>query len=242
MSALDRWSERKRRVREAEREAEASHAVAGDVAVDDGTPTGAARAVPDDDPDPQRAARLRADREAAEAVDLDALRPGSDLSPFFREGVPEALRRRALAALWRSDPVFANVDRLCDYDDDFRAASMVPGVIQSAWRAGRGYLFEEPGDRTEADEGTGNGTDGEADETTDESDRDPETLVAEARPHSPEPVPDGAAARSVAVPSGRDARDGEDRDGGERGATDARSPASSLAPSPASSLRARLGL
>ena len=131
MSALDRWSERKRRV--AESEAEAARAAGA-----------TERGVPDPGvPDPEREAVLAANREAAEAVDLDALKPGADLAAFFRDGVPEALRRQALKAMWRSDPVFANVDRLCDYDDDFRAASKVPAAIQSAWQAGRGYLFPE---------------------------------------------------------------------------------------------------
>ena len=163
MSALDRWGERKRRVAEAEEKAgegtahgrtENGRAAAGDGTAGDGGARAAFRPPspdhapghpldPDHPSDPGREAALAANRAAAEAVDLDALRPGSDLSAFFREGVPEALRARALKALWRSDPVFANVDRLCDYDDDFRAAAMVPGAIQSAWRAGRGYLFPE---------------------------------------------------------------------------------------------------
>ena len=125
--ALARWSERRRRVAETEGRA------------------------PDPSPpaEDDRAAALAANREAAEAIDVDALRPGADVSAFLREGVPDALRRRALRTMWRSDPVFANVDRLCDYDDDFRDPKMVLETLQSAWQAGRGYLFPE--DDAEAD-------------------------------------------------------------------------------------------
>jgi hypothetical protein len=47
----------------------------------------------------------------------------------MREGVPEALRNRALRKLWLSDPVLANLDGLNDYDEDF-VAELKEGV---AW-------------------------------------------------------------------------------------------------------------
>ena len=91
-------------------------------------------------PDPEREAELLANLEAAEAVDLETLNEESDLSVFMKDGVPELLKRRAMAALWRSSPVFANVDGLVDYDDDFGSPDLIMKTFQSAWQAGRGYL------------------------------------------------------------------------------------------------------
>ena len=51
--------------------------------------------------------------------DIDTLHKDSDFTVFMREGVPEALKRRALRKLWTTDPVLANVDGLNDYDGDY---------------------------------------------------------------------------------------------------------------------------
>lgn len=88
----------------------------------------------------RRAAELAANREAAEAVDLDELDSDSDYSVFLKEGVPELLKKRAMSVLWRSNPVFANVDGLVDYDDDFGSPDLLMKTFKSAYQAGRGYL------------------------------------------------------------------------------------------------------
>ena len=126
-SIASRWSERRRRVAESEAEAEAA----------------ATAAVP---PPPDEA-ELRANAEAAEAVDLSTIDARTDMSVFLKDGVSEILRKKALRQLWRSDPVFANIDRLNDYDENFADPARTVAVLQSAWQAGRGYLFpeDEPG-------------------------------------------------------------------------------------------------
>lgn len=88
----------------------------------------------------------RANREAAEAVDIDALTYESDFSVFMKSGVPLLLRRAAMRKLWASNPVLANVDGLNDYDENFADPAM--NVFKSAWQAGRGYLKEEPEDKS----------------------------------------------------------------------------------------------
>ena len=118
-----RWSERRRRVREEADE-----------------PTPIER---DEEQDTEREAMLARNREAAEAVDLDGIDEATDMSVFLREGVPDLLRRQALRRLWRSNPVFANVDRLNDYDENFADPSRTLATFQSAWQAGRGYLFPD---------------------------------------------------------------------------------------------------
>ncbi|VAW11863.1 hypothetical protein MNBD_ALPHA09-1473 [hydrothermal vent metagenome] len=84
-------------------------------------------------------ARQLANRRAAEAIDIDTADYDTDFTPFLLDGVPEALRRRALKALWRTNPALANVDGLNDYDEDFRAVSGTFTAIKSSWEVGRGY-------------------------------------------------------------------------------------------------------
>lgn len=80
-------------------------------------------------------------------TDPDALEMGDDFSGFMREGVPAALRQRALRKLWRLNPMLANVDGLVDYGDDFTDAALVIPDMKTAYRVGKGMLkdiLEEP--------------------------------------------------------------------------------------------------
>lgn len=123
---LSRWSERKR-------------ASDGD----------SARASPDTDPERVEGAdtaadeELAANREAAEAIDIDSLNKDSDYTPYFKDGVPPALKSAALQKLWRSSPIFANIDGLNDYDEDFTLPKTPIGAIKTAWKFGRGFLTDE---------------------------------------------------------------------------------------------------
>lgn len=103
----------------------------------------------------RRATELAANREAAEAIDLDRLDGDSDYSVFLKEGVPEILKKRAMAVLWRSNPILANVDGLVDYDDDFGSPDLLMKTFQSAYQVGKGYLEHqerEASSSAEADE------------------------------------------------------------------------------------------
>jgi len=91
----------------------------------------------------ERAAELEANKAAAEAIDLDTLEYDSDFSAFLKDGVPALLRQKALRILWRSNPILANVDGLCDYDDNFADPSLILTKFESAYRIGKGYLFDE---------------------------------------------------------------------------------------------------
>ncbi len=75
--------------------------------------------------------------------DPETLGKDGDFAAYLRDGVPEVLQRRALRALWRSDPVLANLDGLNDYDEDFRHVGTVAQAVQTAWRAGRGYAVDD---------------------------------------------------------------------------------------------------
>ena len=90
-----------------------------------------------------RLAELDANREAAEAIDIDALDYDSDYSAFFKDGVPPLLKQKAMRLLWRSNPLLANVDGLCDYDENFGDPSLILEKFESAYRIGKGYFVEE---------------------------------------------------------------------------------------------------
>ena len=122
-NVLARWSKRKRAVVE---EAEATEK----------------SVEPESEISEERQAELLANREAAESIDLDTIDGDSDLSLFMKEGVPEALKRKALSVLWRSNPVFANLDGLNDYDENFADPDLIMKSFTSAYQVGRGYLKE----------------------------------------------------------------------------------------------------
>jgi hypothetical protein len=81
---------------------------------------------------------------------IEELTADSDFTPFLKEGVPEELKRLALRKLWLSDPVFANLDGLVEYGEDFGAAFRNPGPVATLFRLGRG--MPGPGDDQEAEQ------------------------------------------------------------------------------------------
>ena len=76
--------------------------------------------------------------------DIETLGPDSDYTPFMRENVPEELRRLALRRLWRSNPIFANLDGLNDYDENFSLLYKAGNVVQSLYQVGKGMPGAEP--------------------------------------------------------------------------------------------------
>jgi hypothetical protein len=131
---LERWSRRKREGEASDRMDEQP----GDSAARESE----TRSEGENDED--RLRQLQDNREAAEAVDLDNLDAASDLSPFFKEGVPKALKMAAMRAMWRTSPVFANLDGLNDYDQNFADPELIKKFTGTAWKIGRGYLTDDP--------------------------------------------------------------------------------------------------
>ena len=86
-----------------------------------------------------------------ELPDIDSLDADSDFSPFLSGDVPEALQRLALRKLWRLDPVFANLDGLVDYGEDFTDAATVMEGMRTAYKVGKGF-GEEVDPESSADE------------------------------------------------------------------------------------------
>lgn len=102
----------------------------------------------------ERQLELDTNRAAAEAVDLEAIEYESDLSVFYKEGVPAFLKHAAMQKMWRTNPIFANVDGLNDYDQDFNVIDKVLKEFKSAWQVGRGYapLVKETDDKDDVNE------------------------------------------------------------------------------------------
>ena len=90
--------------------------------------------------EPQAAApaALAAAKPVEELPPIETLGKDSDYTPFMRADVPDALRNEALRKLWRSDPVFANLDGLVDYAEDFGAAFAGGATIATVYRVLQG--------------------------------------------------------------------------------------------------------
>ena len=84
-----------------------------------------------------------APQESFDDIDLETLDAESDYTRFMGENVPEDVKNQALSKLWISDPVFANLDGLTDYSEDFTDAATVPiGPLKTAYKVGQGFLSD----------------------------------------------------------------------------------------------------
>lgn len=135
---LGRWSRRK----QAEREALPDEAADADRLPVAGE--GAEEAAEDED------ALVRPE----DLPDIESLDEHSDFTVFLKKGVPEALRRQALQRLWRSNPIFANLDGLAEYDEDYTLAASAVDKVKSLFQTGKGMRAgdEEEGDGDAGDD------------------------------------------------------------------------------------------
>jgi len=79
--------------------------------------------------------------ELAAKYDLpnpETLETEDQVAPFLGDGVPERLKRLALRRVWRLNPVFANVDGLVDYGEDYTDAATVVANLATVFRVGKG--------------------------------------------------------------------------------------------------------
>ena len=111
-----------------------------------GPPSARARAAsrkPDDAGDPGDPDDIGDPEVIAKLPDIDSLDESSDFTAFLQDGVPEMIRRKALRRLWRLNPVFAVLDGLNDYDEDFSAGGIIAENIKTIYKVGKGYLDED---------------------------------------------------------------------------------------------------
>lgn len=133
---LSRWARRKREAAHAERPADEA-AAAPDAPLSSPAPL----------PSPMEDARGEDQPAVAEPPpdlpDPDTMSETEDFTVFLKKEVPDALRRRALRRLWRLNPVFANLDGLNDYDEDYTDAARVVKGLKTLYQAGRGMVLED---------------------------------------------------------------------------------------------------
>ncbi|MDZ7712278.1 MAG: DUF3306 domain-containing protein [Rhodovibrio sp.] len=183
---LSRWARRKQR---AAREPEAKPAGRG-------TPGQPTPSEPEpSEPTPSEAERAEAEARRQELIDSlpepEQLGPEDDYTRFLQDGVPDDLRQRALRRLWTSNPVFANLDGLNDYDLDYTDAATVVENLKTAFQAGRGMVTKEEREAEAA-----------AAERAARGEPDPETDA----PESDAPENDGSeTAEAIDAPAGADA-------------------------------------
>ncbi|MCG7200726.1 DUF3306 domain-containing protein [Marinobacter pelagius] len=72
--------------------------------------------------------------------DPDTIELGADITGFMRKEIPELLRRKALRALWKSNPVLAVLDGLNDYDEDYTDAALATKSVNTLYKAGQGFI------------------------------------------------------------------------------------------------------
>lgn len=65
---------------------------------------------------------------------------GADVTGFMRKEIPELLRRKALRALWKSNPVLAVLDGLNDYDEDYTDAAFATKSVNTLYKVGQGLM------------------------------------------------------------------------------------------------------
>ncbi|MBL96101.1 MAG: hypothetical protein CMF70_12445 [Magnetovibrio sp.] len=72
---------------------------------------------------------------------IEKLDADSDYTVFLKENVPDFLRRRALNALWRSNPLFGFLDGMNDYDEDYNVIDKILSAGDvSGYKIGQGFL------------------------------------------------------------------------------------------------------
>ncbi|SHK04158.1 Protein of unknown function [Marinobacter antarcticus] len=72
--------------------------------------------------------------------DPDSIELGTDITGFMRKEIPDLLRRKALRALWKSNPVLAVLDGLNDYDEDFTDAGTTVKGAKTLYKVGQGLI------------------------------------------------------------------------------------------------------
>lgn len=75
--------------------------------------------------------------------DVETMTAESDFSVFMKKGVPEELKNLALRKLWLSNPIFANLDGMNDYDEDFRVIDKLITLADTGYKPGKGFMTEE---------------------------------------------------------------------------------------------------
>lgn len=167
---LQRWARRKADAAKPTAEQAASETAGVDATTIE---TAALPQTPEARPEDKRGEPEEIDLSAL--PDIDSLDADSDFSVFMRNGIPEALQKRALQKLWRLDPAFSHIDGLLEYGEDFTGSGLAAETVKTIYKVGKGMLTDAD---EEAESATAAGED--AEEPVDAA--EPETAVAGDRP------------------------------------------------------------
>ena len=66
------------------------------------------------------------DQEILKKLNLpnpEKMKIGDNFKVFLKKNVPEHLKKKALRKLWLTNPIFANLDGMNEYDEDFTLAT-----------------------------------------------------------------------------------------------------------------------
>lgn len=124
----------------------------------------------------------------ADLPPIETLDRDSDYTVFMRAGVAPDLRNQALRKLWRSDPVFANLDGLVEYGEDFSEPFKRGGVVSTLYRVGKGMISadEDSAAEVEPSDGIKTGSPDDASPKADDgSGRAPGQIAHDAAPAKP---------------------------------------------------------
>jgi hypothetical protein len=193
---LDRWSRRKRGEARRETAPETARPAAAPATPSggrSGPPPAPAHPLAVTPSSPEESQDSGDPEVVAKLPDLDSLDEDTDFSVFLQDGVPEALRRQALRRLWRLNPVFANLDGLNDYDENYSALGMVAENIKTLYQAGKGYLDDDENE-TETEATIADGAEGGGEDETGEADSEAAAVTgaetgADGAPDSEPPNP-----------------------------------------------------
>ena len=131
--------------------------------------------------------------------DIETMDESSDFTVFLKEGVPQSLRRRALRKLFRLNPIFANLDGLAEYDEDYHTVVDLPGGVKTLFQAGKGMVQpedEDPREPAEEDTASAEAAEPPAEEPAAEAESEAPAGLPE---ESAEPLPEVAAQEETAI-------------------------------------------
>ncbi|MBC7952422.1 MAG: DUF3306 domain-containing protein [Rhodospirillaceae bacterium] len=74
-----------------------------------------------------------------ELPSVETLTKDSDFSAFLQAGVPDAIKRAAMAKLWSSDPLFSQPEVFDLHMEDYSFPT-IPEVVKTAWKVGKGIV------------------------------------------------------------------------------------------------------
>lgn len=81
------------------------------------------------------------------------MKTGDNFKEFLKKNVPEHLKKRALRKLWLTNPIFANLDGMNEYDEDFTLATSALEEFATNYVVGKGFKgqFKKDSDISESD-------------------------------------------------------------------------------------------